>query len=73
VSTEQILLAGYAPMAAVVGLLFRLLLSERQSRLEFVEKKLDEQTKERTATQEMHQTLIAVMKAQSQGALPPGR
>lgn len=35
-STEQILLMGYAPMAAVVGLLFKLLMKERAERLEFV-------------------------------------
>lgn len=72
-TTEQLLLAGYAPLAGVIGILFRLLLSERQSRLDFVEKKLEEQTKERAATQDMHQTLIQVMKAQEDRALPGRR
>lgn len=70
-STEQLLYAGYAPMSLVIGYLFKLLLAERQGRLTFVEAQLDEQKKERAAVQAMHSTLVNVMQAQRDGALPP--
>lgn len=69
-STEQLLYAGNAALASVVGYLFKLLLAERQGRLQFVETQLEEQKKERAAVQEMHKTLIDVMRAQRDGALP---
>lgn len=70
VTSEQLLYAGNAALASVIGYLFKLLLAERQGRLTFVEAQLEEQKKERAAVQEMHKTLIDVMRAQRDGALP---
>lgn len=72
-TTEQILLAGYAPMATVIGLLFKLLLAERQARLEFVQDKLKATDARQDKQQEMLQNILDVTKAQVSGALPTRR
>lgn len=67
---EQALLAAVVALSGTVGVLFKLLLSERQARLTFVESKLT-QTEAREETHKvMLQALIDMAKAQGQGALP---
>lgn len=73
-STEQILLAGYVALAGVIATLFKLLLAERQARLEFVLKQLNDSAEREATHKGMLQSILDVTRAQVSGALPgPGK
>lgn len=70
---DQVLMAAIVALAGVVGVLFKLLLSERQARIAFVEQKLTETELREKTHKDMLQAILNVTRAQVSGALPgPG-
>lgn len=60
VSAEQILLAGYAPLAAVIGVLFWQLRKRDEAHIAFAEKQIEQQDERGRKLDEMISKILAL-------------